>query len=112
MSVNAIGNTRVLLFQLVAVGFHHFGRQYYLFRLIVSIRVFGSLNVIFFVDKIRRNQKREKFAFIECFFDILLETFTRGKKLVVPDCNVAIQRVFMYQPHQLVRVVAVFFAVT
>ena len=55
MSVNTIGNTGVLLFQLFTVGFYHFGRQYYLFRLIVSIRVFGSLNVIFFVDKIRRD---------------------------------------------------------
>ena len=111
MRVNTVGNTGILLFQLVFVRFHHFSGQNGLLCFFMCIGVFRCLNIVLLVDKIWRDKQCEQLALIQRFFDFFFKILSWRQKFVIPYRNIAVHRIFMDQSHQLVCVMSILFPI-
>ena len=100
-----------LLFKFLSVRFFCLNGQYRL-ATPARLRVFMRADVVFLVDQIWRYQQREEFALFQCFSDVFVKFLARHQVFVIPYGNIPAQRVFMYEPHELVRKPPVLFPVT
>ena len=115
--------TLVLGIQLIAIGLNHLGRQNIhthipcLGILVLHYEIFLKLAVFIeiFFKQIWCNQKGEKIAlFLHHFHGLLYifsPAFTGSKKLIVPYRYISATGDVMYNSHQLVCIVTVFFAI-
>ena len=103
-------NAGIVLRQCRAIRCHHFRRQNGLPGSLCH-GVLRGHDVINFIDQIRSHRQNKQTAFLQSLPNGVVEIFSRSQKFIVPDGNVPAEIVLVYQPHQLLRIAAVLFAV-
>ena len=110
-SVDTFRYTFKLLLKFFSVRLFRFDGQYRL-AAAARLRVFICADVVFLIYQIWRYKQCEKLALFKCFSDVFVKFFARHKVFVIPYGNIPAKRVFMYEPHKIVRKPPVLFSVT